>query len=334
MGRMVDVSSFMGFHISDYDLGASRQHCKRFFAQRIPFIPHTLTLRLKTNAFLLNRFAESNKYDIYHQTYFYDVLRRWNGKRVVTVYDMIYELYPQDYEPDDPTARNKAEAVRRADFVICISEQTRRDVVDILRIPKEKTGVVYLSNSLTLTVTMPRVIDSPYLLYVGKRGGYKNFGSVVKAFAQTPSLRDRFQLICFGGGEFTQHELETFAGLRLDNKCRQIAGSDEVLANLYQHAAAFVYPSTYEGFGIPPLEAMHYGCPVVASNASSIPEVVGGAGIYFTPSSVDDIADRLESAVSDSALRSSIIEHGYAREKLFSWDRCAHETLAIYEQLV
>jgi glycosyltransferase involved in cell wall biosynthesis len=147
-------------------------------------------------------------------------------------------------------------------------------------------------------------------------------------------LRDHFELICFGGGAFTQKEIDTVATLNVSKSVKFMKGSDEVLANLYTHATALVYPSHYEGFGIPPLEAMHYGCPVVASNASSVPEVVGDAGIYFDHSSVDDLAQKLEMVISDSRLRGAIIGRGHAREQLFSWERCAQETLAIYEQLV
>ena len=328
------VSLFMGFHINEYGLGNASHQYAHFSGRKVPFMPHTLTIRLSANAFLLNRFADRIDYDIYHQTYFYDVLGHSRGRRIVTVYDMIYELYPQEYDQNDPTARNKAEAVRKADAVICISESTRQDLISILQVPKEKTRVVHLANSLNCEVIAARLIPSPYILYVGKRGGYKNFDTFLRAFSSAAILRKQFDVVCFGGGPFTRSEIEAFTRLDVSTRVKSIEGSDEVLANLYKYAAVLIYPSQYEGFGIPPLEAMHYGCPVVASKASSIPEVVGGAGLFCDPSSADDITQKLEAAIFDSDVRSRIIAEGFSREREFSWDRCACETLTIYEQVL
>ena len=333
MSNDADVSLFMGFHINDYGLEQSRSLFSRFFGIKLPLIPHTLTLRLMLNAFLLERFAARINTAIYHQTYFYNLVQGWKGNRVVTVYDMIYELYPQDYDVDDPTAKNKEIAVAQADFVICISEHTRQDLINILHVAPEKTGVVYLANSLMCEVLGSRRIASPYLLYVGKRGGYKNFHKLLTAFAHTPVLHCHFTLVCFGGGDFTPMERELMKHVDMNAQVQFVTGSDEVLANLYTYATAFIYPSEHEGFGFPPLEAMHYGCPVVVSNASSIPEVVGDAGVYFDPSSEADLAQKIQTVVSDDDLRSTLIRRGRARERLFSWERCARETLAVYKRL-
>jgi glycosyltransferase involved in cell wall biosynthesis len=107
-----------------------------------------------------------------------------------------------------------------------------------------------------------------------------------------------------------------------------------MLANLYQFADTFVYPSLYEGFGIPPLEAMYYGCPVLASNTSSIPEVVGEAGHYFNPNSFDDLVRKLEQILSDSSLKRKLVEKGYEQESKFSWGKCAEETHSFYLSVI
>ena len=106
------------------------------------------------------------------------------------------------------------------------------------------------------------------------------------------------------------------------------------MANLYKFATVFIYPSLYEGFGIPPLEAMHYGCPVLASNSSSIPEVVGSAGLYFDPTSTDDLVLQLEQLVSDDTLRQRLSLAGFQQEKLFSWDRCADQVFNFYKKVL
>jgi glycosyltransferase involved in cell wall biosynthesis len=114
----------------------------------------------------------------------------------------------------------------------------------------------------------------------------------------------------------------------------QFGGSDQMLAGLYEHASAFIYPSLYEGFGIPPLEAMSYGCPVVCSKTSSIPEVVGDAGEYFDPADIESMRVAIERVVTSDSHRKLLIAKGRARLKYFSWDRCAAETLDLYMKLV
>jgi glycosyltransferase involved in cell wall biosynthesis len=334
IGRNAHVSVFMGVHINDCGLERSRDEFRQFFGFKMREIPHTLGLRLWLNAFLLSRFANRMNDGIYHQTYFYNHLPHWKGKRVVTVYDMIYELYPKDYDANDPTATNKAAAVNRADRVICISEHTRRGLIEILRVPEEKISVVYLANSLTCEVQSPAVLSTPYLLYVGKRGGYKNFKTLLRAFARASALRREFKLVCFGGGDFTKDERELMNTLEVSEQIEIRTGSDAMLANLYKHASALVYPSLCEGFGMPPLEAMHYNCPVVVSRASSIPEVVADAGVYFDPSSEEDIAEKIQLVVSDTSLRSTLVARGAERKRQFTWDRCAEETLKIYEHVL
>lgn len=123
------------------------------------------------------------------------------------------------------------------------------------------------------------------------------------------------------------------ASLGVVNRVETCEGNDAMLANLYTYASAFAYPSLCEGFGIPPLEAMYYGCPVVASNVSSIPEVVGDAGLYFDPMSVDDISEKLQSVLSDTQLRALLISRGKKRVQEFSWEKCTAETLKVYERL-
>ncbi len=110
-------------------------------------------------------------------------------------------------------------------------------------------------------------------------------------------------------------------------------GDDTMLANLYKYATAFIYPSKYEGFGLPPLEAMHYGVPVIASHTSSIPEVVGDAGVYFDPNSVDDMKEKIDFTLNSKNIRIQLRKKGYAREKSFSWDKCANETLKFYKEV-
>jgi glycosyltransferase involved in cell wall biosynthesis len=176
--------------------------------------------------------------------------------------------------------------------------------------------------------------ERPYFLYVGLRGSYKNFDNALKAYASRGLLRKNFDLIAFGADEFSVKDSESIRSLGLTHsQVRRLSGDDVLLGRLYGNATALIYPSLYEGFGIPPLEAMSYGCPVLCGNTSSIPEVVGEAGLYFDSANIDSIADAMERIATGPKLRSDLVALGRERVKQFSWDRCAARTLEVYREL-
>jgi len=279
--------------------------------------------------------------DIVHETYYHpSKLGPRKAKRVLTIYDMIHEKFALDFHPKDQTSTHKAVAAKRADHIICISESTRRDAVEILGLPVEKTSVIYLGSDL---MDIRNIVDEkqysplyqPFLLFVGNRGGHKNFLRLLEAFGISPQLRTRFKLICFGGGPFSSHEMLEIKSHSLgDNQVIQLDGTDKLLATLYKSATVFIYPSLYEGFGIPPLEAMSYDCPVVCSNTSSIPEVVGDAGQYFDPYDTESMRLAIEDVTESNDLQGYLAAKGRKRLEFFSWDQCAAETLETYKKLV
>lgn len=277
-----------------------------------------------------------------HETYFSPY--RFGSKRarrVITIHDMIHEKFASSFPYSDKTAAYKASAAERADHVICVSESTRRDAIEILRLSPEKITVVHHGFAL-MSIGIGDVIGGfvtnhtrPFLLYVGNRGVYKNFMRLLEAWASSKALADSFTLVCFGGGPLQASEMRAMHHLGLkEGQVLQLSGSDELLASLYRKARAFVYPSMYEGFGIPPLEAMAHDCPVICSETSSISEVVGNAGEYFYPGNVESIRDAIERVLSSDCHRNTLIQNGRERLKLFSWDRCAAETYNIYRKLL
>ena len=173
----------------------------------------------------------------------------------------------------------------------------------------------------------------PSLLYVGHRGGYKNFKTLLQAYSSSPILRE-FELIAFGGYPSLPDERKEIRRLGITDRVRFESGSDRELAARYQAAAAFIYPSMYEGFGIPPLEAMSHGCPVVCSNAGAIPEVVRDAGVYFDPNNPEQLRTVLERVVTTEGLQADLRARGYRRIAAFSWDKCAAETAQIYREIM
>jgi glycosyltransferase involved in cell wall biosynthesis len=300
----------------------------------VPRLPKITPLYRLANAIMSRPFIAHYRPDIVHETY-YSPMRVGprSAKTVLTVYDMIHEKFSDQFSRLSPTRRFKALAVARADHIICISEQTRRDLVEILGVDPGKTSVVHLGFTMTnrSESTRPAPSARPYLLYVGSRGGYKNFQKLLRAYAASALLRANFDLICFGGGPFTENELNVIRELGLSGGgVRQVAGDDDRLAGYYSAATAFIYPSLYEGFGIPLLEAMSFDCPVVCSGVSSIPEVAGTAGEFFDPYDVESMRNVIERVVGDDALRRRMVADGQERIGHFSWQRCAQETLDIY----
>jgi glycosyltransferase involved in cell wall biosynthesis len=309
----------------------------KVFGCHIRAIPNLGRVRSLLNFVISKIIAIWFRPDINHETYYANksvALR--NTKSVITVYDMIHERFSDQFPSTDPTRIQKENAVKKADHIICISEQTKKDLIELLAIDASKVTVVYLGFSLSVKKSEIKKLDysRPYLLYVGNRDGYKNFSSLLKAYADSPTLKTNFDLICFGGGVFTENELKHIKSLALASRSvRQVSGTDSVLAAHYQSASAFIYPSLYEGFGIPPLEAMSYGCPVICSNLSSIPEVVGDAAEFFNPYDSESIRMAIERVVDDSVRSDCLIARGQERLNYFSWEKCAKETLEVYKKL-
>lgn len=303
----------------------------------VPAVPRTSRIYESINRLISPMTFRRWKPDIIHETYYSKRRIAPPGTRtIVTVYDMIHELYPHYFPALDRTRENKKITIDRADHVICISDNTKTDLVQLLDVAPEKITVVHLGFSLSQhgLAGLPEQ-SRPFLLYVGSRDGYKNFERLLFAYASHSELHADYDLIAFGGGAFKPQEVEMIRRLHLPmTQVRQISGDDRTLASLYRTAAVFAYPSLYEGFGIPPLEAMSFNCPVACSNTSSIPEVVGNAAVQFDPVDTDSIANALIRVTSDSALRAKLVDFGKTRLLQFSWEKCAKQTLDVYRTMV
>lgn len=294
----------------------------------------------KTNR-LYNRLdATVNKYDIYHTTYFNDFLVPYIGSSpcVTTFYDMTYERLSHrvaELSNDKWIIPQKRKIAQRASHLIAISESTKQDMVEFLGVPPEKITVTYLSspfvqNHESLT---DKTTDPPYLLYVGKRYEYKNFIPFLKAIAHV-LIRHQVVLICAGGGDLTSQEKSIIQELALDKLVKYKEINDTILQDLYKRAISFVFPSLYEGFGIPVLEAFACNCPCVVSNTSSLPEVAGEAAIYMDPTDSGSMAHATEKSILDNDLRNKLIKCGRQQLSRFSWQRTVDDTLDVYKKLI
>lgn len=331
--RDVEPSVFMGFFVNQYGLEKSKDKFKYFWGLPRPRFRDSHLIFNRLNRLALPVFFGIVRPTIYHQTYYAKGNPLFQGRRVVTVYDMIHELFPQDFASIDDTSQRKRAAVTSATKIIAISHSTKSDLVKIFGVNPEKIQVIYLANSLHAPASDRRPLDNAYFLFVGRREGYKNFVTALQALnqylEQAPATT---QLVAFGGGDFTAGETAEIAALGLTGKVIYREGPDTVMATYYRHAAALIYPSLYEGFGIPPLEAMANHCPVITTHLSSIPEVVGEAALYFAPKNPAALAEAMKEVLRPET-RSALIRQGLIQEKKFTWDRCIEETYQLYKSL-
>ena len=226
----------------------------------------------------------------------------------------------------------KFNAIRNSHAIICISENTRNDLLYFLpEVPPDRIHVIHNGVGdafFQLETKCESVMTRPFVMFVGARGGYKGFSFVVEVLARLPNLG----LVCVGGGPLSTVE-QALVNKHINGRCKHFLNiSDENLNKLYNKAYCLAYPSSYEGFGIPVVEAMRAGCPVVAFNGSSIPEIAGGSALLFDQ--LDSSA--LEAAfkcLEDTEVRMKLRLKGLNQSRLFSWEKTVEQTLCVYDKV-
>lgn len=286
------------------------------------------------------RLVSNSGYDLIHPTYYWMLTRQPMNKCscpvVITVHDMIDEIYSGTTSSHISVIEAKRKAIVSASSIICVSNNTKKDLLNLYPISEEKISVVYHGCEINISMSYgdELIPSKPYFLYVGGRSGYKNFDYLLKVFAKIlPKNSDL--CLCVVGSPFNLNEIKMITDLGIGQNITLVPYStDTYLAKLYRCSVAFIYPSLYEGFGIPILEAMNCHTPVVASESSSIPEVLGEAGLLFDPRSIDELADRLLFLLDNSSARHNFILEGQKQAEKFTWTKALDKTLSIYKSLV
>lgn len=273
---------------------------------------------------------------IWHST-FYTMPENWDGNSVVTVHDMIFERFCDFYngQSADRFRERKRRCIQDANAVICVSETTREDVQNFYGLDFGSIYVIPHACSDAFR-QLEQGVDGlaastkqPFLLYVGIRAPYKNFDMLIRAYSRWHQRKD-VALVLVGERPWSTDEQQCLAQLQIQHKVQLLADvDDETLCYLYNQAVALVYPSLYEGFGIPLLEAMACGCPIIASRIPSTIEVVGDCPIYFNPTEVDDLVNALNILLAEGR-NPERIEAGIRKAGSYSWDKTATQTLEVY----
>jgi len=290
--------------------------------------------------------AERGGLDLVHVTTPYGCFRKTRFKKVITICDVTPLLFPDTHGGLHVWHHRLAlpSILRAADGIITISEASKRDIVRCFRVPEEKVSVIYLAASLpgltTNKVALPP--DSgvepskPYILNVGTLEPRKNLAGLLKAFSRARRMGLPHSLVIVGAKGWGNSPVAGLAEALGISEHVHVTGfvDDQTLPLLYAGADFFVYPSLYEGFGLPVLEAMACGTPVITSNLSSMPEVAGGAALLVDPRSTNEISDAMLRLAGDEQLRQQLCAKGLQRAGRFSWKQTAEETLTLYRDLL
>ncbi len=297
---------------------------------------------VSTNKTLPNKYefykAQLNEldFDVFHPTYYDNYfLESLKKPFVVTVHDMIHEKYPE-YFGQSPDSINKRRVCDAAAKIIAISETTKKDIIDIFGTPADKIKVIYhATNFDSIQMSKPdfNFQHNNYLLFTGNRNAYKNFLTFLLAVAPMLKDNDKLILICTGP-VFNEIEKKWIKDLELEESVlHYYCANDNELAYLYSNAECFIFPSLYEGFGLPLLEAFACECPVVCSPGGSLREIAGEAAIYLDPKNLKSIRESIYNVISDEGLKLDLINSGKKRLEDFAWDKCRKETLEVYSEL-
>lgn len=286
----------------------------------------------KKNRNLIKRMLNQKNRYLFHPTYYDPYFLKYIGENpyIITVHDMIHEKFPNCFSDAKIVIKQKEEVIKKASRIIAISKNTKKDIIEILGINPEKIDIIYHGTDMKPHTSKYKLnLPKRFILFVGDRTFYKNFELFTEAFASLYE-KDRNIFVVCTGQRLLESEKKKLSELGILEQFIHIRATDKELSELYSRALLFVYPSLYEGFGIPLLEAFACHCPIALSNTSCFPEIAGEAGIYFDPYSKASIVEALKEGIYNKSKREQIVNKGNERLKLFSWKKAAKQTEETY----
>lgn len=306
------------------------------------FIPRKFQFSFHRKSVINRRKSEKalsyQGFNVFHPTYYDTYFLKFIGNKpfVLTIHDMTHEIFSTMLSSETKIIENKRLLAHKAARIIAVSENTKKDIIRFYGIDEKKIIVTYLANSLSKPSFPCSNLQIPekYILFVGGRGKYKNFEFFIKAITPLMKENESLNIVCAGGKPFSESEFGLFKELKVESKIHRFAVPDEILAQLYKNALAFVFPSLYEGFGIPVIEAFACGCPAILSNTGSLPEVGGDSAVYFDPTNETSIKETVQKTIYNEDLRNNLRIMGFKRLENFSWEKTASETYEVYRSIL
>ncbi len=274
-------------------------------------------------------------FDIFIPTYYDPYFLKFINEKpfILTVYDMIHELFPQYFSDAAELKENKLLLIEKSTKIIAVSQNTKKDILALYpHIDESKIEVIYHGTSIKVNENVNVNLPENYILYVGSRADYKNFKFLAEAVKELLKNDSNLFLVCAGGGKLDKEENEFIKSLDLEKQIVQFDFKENELGYFYKKAMCFVFPSLYEGFGIPVLESMACECPVVLGNHSSFPEVAGNAGVYFDVNSKEDLKEKIQKLINSEELRKEFSIRGTEQIKKFTWELAAQQCLDLYKK--
>ncbi len=324
------------------DLGIAAQLGPNFRSVREPSPNYSLREQIHV-PWVLRR----ERPDVYHAPH-YVLPAAVRCRSVVTIHDCIHLMFPQYLPNKAAYAYARASmwaAARRSDRILTVSEASKRDILSLFNVKPEKIVVVYnaIDEHFSATPSEEHVarireryqLDHKFVLYVGNIKPHKNLVRLIEAFSELRRTHDDLKLLIIGDEISKLPALRRAVHRNKLHKYVRFLGylKDDTLTVLYRLASVFVFPSLYEGFGLPPLEAMASGTPVVTSNVSSLPEVTGDAAVLVDPYDVDSIGDGIRRILDDPQLAEALRIKGLKRAREFSWERSVEKTQRVYREV-
>lgn len=290
----------------------------------------------KTNEVYCKYLLKQNNFDVFHPTY-YDpyFIKTLKKPMVTTIHDMTYERLPEYFWVQDPLTSQKRISAQRADKIIAISETTKKDLLTYLEVDENKVEVIYHGIDIESPLQLEEIKDLPaeYLFFVGDRGGYKNFYLMLDAFANLSKKHPNLHLVLSGGGKLVGADVEIINRLKLNAKVHHYQVNDAQLNFLYKNALIFIYPSLYEGFGLPILEAFRANCPILLSDTDCFLEIAQDSAAFFHRNSLEDLTQQIDNLISSETLRANLVANGKERLKAFPLKKSMNKTLQLYKSL-
>ncbi len=317
-----------------------KKRIQSYFRSLLRKIPGVRTWGHLRRSRQFRSFVKNIKPSLYHETN-YALFDFEEGPTILTLYDLSFVRHPE-WHPKDRVKyfeRYCINQLSKIDAIITISDFSKQEIIHLLGIPAEKIFVTPLGVRQDFSPLARRMEELPqdYILFLGNIEPRKNLITLLEAYHALPKkMKESHPLVIAGASGWDTHDLKKAFYLFKMDESIILPGyiPQKYLPNLYKGASVFVYPSFYEGFGLPVIEAMACGVPVIASNTSSFPEIVGDAGILVNPYDSNELKEAIKHVLEDSQMSRNLSERGVNRAKLYTWGKCAKETVSVYETIL